>query len=240
MATFERDDISISYDTHGDGFPVLLIAPGGMRSAAAVWHNMPLNPIEQLSPSYRVVAMDQRNAGSSAAPITADDGWATYTTDQLALLDHLGIDQFHVVGMCIGGSYIAALIKAAPERVRSAVVMQTIGVDENRNAFYEMFDSWAADIKGDHPEVDEATWASFRSNMYDAEPFLFTAGDADVAAMATPLLLLMGNDLYHPESSSRRWAELSPNATLIEEWKEEPARGEAIAAMDAFLASNTP
>ena len=37
MATFERDDVSLYYETHGDGFPVLLFAPGGMRSAVSFW-----------------------------------------------------------------------------------------------------------------------------------------------------------------------------------------------------------
>ena len=38
----------------------------------------------------------------------------------LALLDHLGIDRFHVAGMCIGGPYIMGLIQAAPQRVFEA------------------------------------------------------------------------------------------------------------------------
>ena len=44
------------------------------------------NVPEALSPHFRVIAMDQRNAGASRAPVSADDGWHTYTRDQLALL----------------------------------------------------------------------------------------------------------------------------------------------------------
>ena len=91
VPTFENGDVSIYYETHGDGFPVLLIAPGGMRSAVSFWERTPWNPIEDLSGEFRVIAMDQRNAGSSTAPIRADDGWHVYTRDQLALLDHLGV-----------------------------------------------------------------------------------------------------------------------------------------------------
>ena len=32
MATFVSDDIEIHFDEYGSGFPVLLIAPGGMKS----------------------------------------------------------------------------------------------------------------------------------------------------------------------------------------------------------------
>lgn len=241
MAFFERGDTRIYYEDHGSGFPVLLIAPGGMRSAVSFWEShTPWNPIEQLSPTYRVIAMDQRNAGQSTAPVSAGDGWETYTADQLALLDHLGIDRFHVAGMCIGGSYIMALIATAPERVASAVVFQTIGLDDNRQAFIDMFDSWADGLRPQHPEVPAAAWDAFRDRMYGGDDFLFTASKDDVARCRTPLLVLLGNDLYHPESSSRDLAALAPNATLIERWKDPADQPAAMAAVESFLAANTP
>jgi pimeloyl-ACP methyl ester carboxylesterase len=82
--------------------------------------------------------MDQRNAGQSVAPIRATDSWYVYTSDHLALLDYLGIDRCHVAGMCIGGPYIMGLIQAGPQRIASAVVFQTIGLDNNRQAFYPL------------------------------------------------------------------------------------------------------
>ncbi|MDH4147791.1 MAG: alpha/beta hydrolase [Acidimicrobiia bacterium] len=238
MPTFDRDGVSIYYEEQGSGFPVLLIAPGGMRSAVGFWQNTPWNPIEHLSPQYRVIAMDQRNAGRSKAPVSGDDGWHTFTADQLALMDHLGVDRFAVAGMCIGGSYIMALAAAAPERVAAGVVFQTIGLDANRDAFYDMFDSWANDIRGEHPEASDADWKAFRERMYGGDDFLFTASHDDARACPTPLLVLLGNDLYHPESSSRQLAELAPHATLVEKWKE-PAHHEAAkAAVASFLAEH--
>ena len=95
------------------------------------------------------------------------------------------------------------LIEAAPERVASAVVFQTIGLDDNRDAFYEMFDAWAEEISDDHPEATDADWTAFKERMYGGDDPLFTASAADVAACPTPMLVLLGDDLYHPESSSR-------------------------------------
>src|ERR671937_3331033 len=120
MPIFKRDDIQLYYEEHGEGFPVLLIAPGGMRSTVSFWERTPWNPIEQLAPHYRVIAMDQRNAGHSSAPIRATDSWPVYTDDQLALLDHLGVERFHVAGMCIGGFYWMGPIQTPPRRVPSA------------------------------------------------------------------------------------------------------------------------
>jgi pimeloyl-ACP methyl ester carboxylesterase len=239
MPTFERDDIQIYYEEYGQGFPVLLIAPGGMRSAISFWEGTPWNPIEQLAPNYRVIAMDQRNAGKSVAPVRATDSWHVYTQDQLALLDHLGVHQFHVAGMCIGGPYIMGLIEAVPQRVASAVLFQSIGLDNNRQAFFEMFDSWADELKPVRTEVSAEAWESFKTSMYSGD-FLFNVSRDFVAKCETPLLVLLGTDLYHPESTSREIAALAPNTTLIEHWKEPEHQPAAKQAMERFLAEHTP
>ncbi len=239
MAILEADDVHIHYSDTGSGFPVLLIAPGGMRSTMDKWAAMPWNPLQTLAGSYRLIAMDQRNAGSSTAPIAADDGWHTYTGDQLALLDHLGIEQCHVIGMCIGGSYSLALAITAPERIASAVLLQPIGIDDNRQAFVEMFDGWAAEVGPDHPEADADVLASFRENMYGGD-FVFVASPDEVAAIETPMLVAMGDDLYHPQSTSRAIAAAAPNATFIERWKDDDVAADTDAAINAFLAAHTP
>ena len=240
MGTFENEHVSLYYEEQGSGFPILLIAPGGMRSSVGFWQGTPWNPMEHLSDDYRVIAMDQRNAGQSSGPISGSDGWHTYRDDQLALLDHLGVDRFHVAGMCIGGPYIMGLIEAAPERVACAVVFQTIGLDDNRDAFYQMFDDWAKDLKESHPDLSEDDWSSFRANMYDGDNFLFNVGDDFVSAVQTPLLVLLGSDLYHPESSSRELARLAPNATLVEEWISSAHHEAAKEAVASFLGEHTP
>jgi pimeloyl-ACP methyl ester carboxylesterase len=239
MPFFERDNVKIYYEEHGQGFPLLLIAPGGMRSAVPFWYNTPWNPIEHLSPHYRVIAMDQRNAGQSVGPVSAGDSWHTYTGDQLALLDHLGVDQFHVAGMCIGGPYIMGLIKAAPQRVTAAIVFQTIGLDNDRQIFYDMFDGWANELKASRPEVSEDAWTSFRNAMYSGD-FLFNADRDFVRNCQTPMVVLMGNDAYHPAVSSRELAELAPKAVFIEKWKEPEHQAAAKQIIERVLAEHTP
>lgn len=228
---------TIAYEVTGSGFPLLLFAPGGMRSAMSFWEHSEWDPVTTLSGNFTVVAMDQRNAGASSAPVTASDGWQTYTDDHLALMDHLGFSRFHVLGGCIGGPYCMGAIASAPERVTSAVLQQTIGTDSNRDAFYEMFDSWANPLAASRSDIDPAVLPAFRSNMYDHE-FILSVDRDFVASCPTPMLVLMGNDLYHPESTSREVAALAPNATLIENWK-----ADATATADEvrdFLIHNTP
>ena len=41
MPMLERPDGEINYLTFGDGFPVLLFAPGGLRSSMGFWRSPP-------------------------------------------------------------------------------------------------------------------------------------------------------------------------------------------------------
>lgn len=239
MAVFRVDNTVLHYYAYGAGFPVLLFAPGGMRSAASFWDNAEWHPVTALAQHFRVIAMDQRNAGRSTAPVSGDDGWSTYTSDHIALLDHLGIEKTHLIGGCIGGPYCMGVIERAPERVAAAVLQQPIGNDgNNREMFFSMFDQWADDLRPAMPSVSEEAWASFRANMFD-QPFLYNVSREFVAACQTPLMVLMGEDAFHPESISREIADLAPNARLVERWKN-PAADGTVETVRAFLREHTP
>lgn len=235
---FEREDVKIHYEVHGDGFPILLFAPGGMRSAASFWHSSEWDPIETLSNDFMVIAMDQRNAGSSVAPVCGSDNWDTYTADQLALADHLQLDQLHLMGGCIGGPYCFGFIREARSRVRAAIIQQSIGVDQNQDLFFAMFDQWAGPLKESHPEASEQDWVQFRSNMFEQE-FLYNVDRDFIRNCQTPMLVLMGTDPYHPEKVSREISELAPNATLVENWKDAENDGTVERVID-FLKQHTP
>ena len=235
MPSFTRDDVTIEYRIAGSVHapPVLLISPGGMNSVISRWENAPWNPLKDLDGFLRI-AMDQRNAGHSTAPIRPGDGWSSYTADQLALLDHLGLERVQVIGMCIGGPYAFGLMRAAPSRIQSAVLLQPIGLENNRHLFFDLFDQWAGGLTDTHPEADEDTWRAFREAMFGGD-FMFNTSREDVAAVTTPLLVMMGNDPYHPASTSREIAKLAPNARLVERWRDEPHRTEAVEHITRFL-----
>lgn len=240
VAIFEHGDARIHYAEHGSGPPVLALAPGGMRSAAALWEGAPWNPVTELAATHRVIVMDQRNAGGSTAPVTGTESWTTYTADQLALLDHLGVDRFCVVGMCIGGPFVLGLLQAAPQRVAGVVALQPIGLDGNRDAFREMFDGWATEIAPQHPEAGPQEWTAYREALYGGDHTLFSVPESFLPTITAPLLVLQGDDRYHPRSASRLLASAVPGAMFVERWKDPadlPAAREAIAQ---FLAPIRP
>lgn len=232
----ENGPVTLRFETYGDGLPILLLAPGGLRaSRIETWSNAPWNPIEALRDRYQVVAMDQRNTGTSFAPISGDDGWHTYAGDQIAVMDHLGIERFTVMGMCIGGAFILKLIEQVPERVAAAVAMQPIGLDSNRDAFRGMLEDWRGAIGGDHPEATDEDWESVWTNLYGRDDLLWSVPDELLPTITTPLLVLQGDDVYHPKSVSQHLAATVPSATLVERWKDRADQPAARAAVDDFL-----
>lgn len=240
MPLFEDGDVSIYYETHGvDGPPLLLLAPGGLRlSRVENWSRAPWDPIAALGDRYRIVAMDQRNTGRSFAPITADYGWADYTADQLALMDHLGLERFGVMGMCIGGGFGLRLVHAAPERVAALVAMQPIGLDGNRDTYRGLLGEWRAAVAADHPEASDADWDAVWSNLFGTDRLLWTIPDEAIETLASPVLVLLGNDEYHPTVASRELAARAREATLVERWKEPADVPAARQAVDDFLAAH--
>ena len=94
------------------------------------------------------------------------------------------------------------------------------------------------EVKPRHPSVTEAEWQQFRSNMFDGD-FVYNVDRDFVRQCETPLLVLMGSDVYHPTATSREIAELAPNATLIENWKDPEADNTVNIVID-FLKANTP
>jgi pimeloyl-ACP methyl ester carboxylesterase len=141
--------------------------------------------------------------------------------------------------MCIGGPFIMGLLTAAPERFASAVLLQPVGIDGNRQEFDGMFDGWQAELTPAHPEATAADWSAFKSNMWDGE-FVLTATREEVAAITTPLLVAMGNDEFHPQSTSREIAALAPDVTFLERWKDDESLPATDAAIRGFLAQHSP
>ena len=240
MPTFVRGDTSIHYEVYGTGHPVLLLAPGGMRSSIPFWDLAPFHPVRELAGQFQVIAMDQRNAGQSRAPVGATDGWPSYTSDHVALLDHLGIQSCHLLGGCIGGAFCLALLAEAPARITAAVLQQPIGLGgDNREAFGKMFDAWADELVRSRPDVTAEALAGLKSNLYDGD-FVFSVSRNEVRTARAPLLVLRGNDLYHPAETSEEIARIAPRAELISSWKEGGDLARAVSRVKSFLATYTP
>ena len=119
MSFYEKGPVRIHFEEKGSGFPLLMIAGGGLNSAIS---NLsapysPFNAMDEFKYEYRCIGADLRNAngGQSTGPLEIDRPWDSHTDDHLGLMDHLRVDKFMVLGFCIGGPMIWHLLKRAPD-----------------------------------------------------------------------------------------------------------------------------
>jgi pimeloyl-ACP methyl ester carboxylesterase len=226
MPVLERADARIHYQVYGDGYPVLLFAPGGMKSRIAMWHSPAGGPPRAwndwtavLADSFRVVALDQRNAGESTGAIEADHGWHTYAEDHLALLDHLGIERCHMLGGCIGSSFCLKLSELAPERIAAHVLQNPIGLNPEAPTYFpDMYADWAAKQKASRPDLDDAALTAVGGALWGGD-FVFAVDRAFVRRCPTPALVLPGNDVPHPTATGLELADLLTDAECLVDWK---------------------
>lgn len=143
------DGARIYYEVHGQGFPLLLFAPGGISSQIRFWAPSAVNPFD-FADEFMVIGMDQRNAGHSPAPLAAPS-WEDHVADQLAVLDAVGAGRTLLWGGCIGVAYALRFIQEAPSRVVSAVGQDPVGLFDGVNTratFFKMFEPTIATSKG--------------------------------------------------------------------------------------------
>jgi len=246
MPTLKRPDAEIHYEVHGKGFPILLYAPGGLRSNIEFWGPGPdgtpriwMDPRTALADKYTVITMDQRNAGKSVADVKPDHGWHTFAADHLALIDHLGFRKFHVMGGCIGGSYCFEAIEQAPDRVAAAVLQNPIGLHENRDTWDAAVKTYGETVRARDPAIPQSAIDSFGHNMFGND-FVFSVTRDFVKNCTTPLFLQPGNDKPHPGPTSDEIAALAPNIMVQKDWRGPAFLADSIKRVRAFLEKHTP
>jgi pimeloyl-ACP methyl ester carboxylesterase len=248
MPVLTRPDGEIHYATFGEGFPVLLFAPGGLRSRMEMWSSpagQPPRPWVDWThvlpeAGFTAIAMDQRNAGASRAQVRADHGWHTYAADHLALMDHLGHEKFHVLGTCIGGSFALKAIQTAPHRVTAAVLQNPIGLNPDHPAYFpETHATWSQEQGSARPDLDPAALAAFGHNMWDHD-FVFCVDRDFVRDCPSPTLLLPGTDIPHPAAISAELAALLPGVEVLTDWRAPDQSGPQRTRVVSFLKGQTP
>ena len=243
---YQKGSVRIRYEVHGSGFPLLLIAGGGLNSTIAGLSN-PFNPIDEFKNEFRCIASDLRNAnnGQSSGPLEIDRPWDAYTDDHIGLMDHLKIDKFMVMGFCIGGPFIWNLLERAPNRVVAAVLAQPSGSrPEMRDLFYDNnMKGWAPELIKKRPEITMDMADRFLTKMYRTNPdFVFTVTRDFVKTCKNPLLILPDDVPAHPYAVAMEAAMLAPNSQVsIYPWKEPKERMPiAIRHIRSFLRSHRP
>jgi pimeloyl-ACP methyl ester carboxylesterase len=228
---YQRGNVRIRYEESGSGFPLLLIAGGGLNGStiAGIRGGNPFNTVEALKGEFRCIYADLRNsAGESTGPLEVDRPWDSYADDHIGLMDHLGIDKFMVLGFCIAGPFIWNLMKRAPNRVAAAVPAQPVGFrPELPNALYESQKTgWAEPLVKRRPEITNAMADQFLTRMFRTNPdFLFTVTRDFVKSCQTPVLVLPDDTAGHSLTVAIESAMLAPKGQMsMYPWKDTPEK----------------
>ena len=118
MPTTQIGAQTIYYDEYGAGHPLILIP--GLGGSRLGWSKQ----IEPFSCKYRVINLDNRDAGSSGRSASAY-GIADMADDVAGLINNLGLGSTFVVGVSMGGFIAQHLTLRHPALVKKMVLVST-------------------------------------------------------------------------------------------------------------------
>ena len=216
-------------DSGGRGAPVIFLH--AVTGSTEVW--------EQQAPAftragYRFVAYERRGFGRTVAD--ANGPASTGPDDLLALVDHLKIEKFHLVGTAGGGFVALDFIISYPQRVRSFTLLCSQGgvqdedyrtalkrlVPEGFDKMPESFRELSPSYRVANPEGVER-WSAFQSRNRapeavrgPAQPTKNRVTLALLESIKIPALVIAGDaDLYAPPALMRRIADRIEGAQFV-------------------------
>lgn len=131
------------YIEAGSGFPLLL------GHSYLFDHRMWKPQMEELAKRYRLIVPDLWGHGSSPELPPQHESLSDIANDFLTLVDRLGLREFGIIGLSVGGMWGAELAAMCPDRVRALVLMDTyLGAEtpDAREKYFSMLN--AVDLTG--------------------------------------------------------------------------------------------
>lgn len=237
MPTIQVNGTSLFYIDEGEGDEVVVFSHSYLMD-----HRHFAPQIEALCAHYRVIAYDHRGHGQSDKA-GGDYSMELIYQDGLQLLDALGIESCHWVGLSTGGFVGMRLAIRQPERLRSLVLMDTSAETEPTIGRWKYSAMFAlVRVAGFAPVMGTAMKALFGKTFMSAvkhkavrEQWRTRIAENDkksvirfglaifarksvlgeLAQVQTPTLVMVGEeDTATPPSKARRMAETIAGARL--------------------------
>jgi 3-oxoadipate enol-lactonase len=122
MPKITPDTLEMYYELHGpEDAPLLVLNNGILMNAATSWAFQ----TKTLARHWRVLQYDCRGQGQSSHP-DSPYSMEQHAEDLANLLDHLGYEQAHLLGISYGGEVAQAFALCYPERLISLILADTV------------------------------------------------------------------------------------------------------------------
>jgi pimeloyl-ACP methyl ester carboxylesterase len=171
MPTVDAAGTELYYERTGEGEPMLLIQ--GMSATHLAWGAPFRSGVES---SFDTIVFDNRGMGRSGRA-ELPFGIADMAADAAGLLDALGIETAHVVGISMGGTIAQELALTHPERIRTLTLGATFcgGPEGSLMAPEDLQMLGAAYASGEPEQVFRAMWEINISPAHRADDSNFDA-----------------------------------------------------------------
>ena len=118
MAIARIGDLDMFYEEHGSGYPLLLVM--GLATDSTAWAFQ----LPAFREKYRTIVFDNRGVGRSSKP-PGPYSVHQMADDAAALMDRIGVERAHVLGISMGGMIAQELVLRHPQRVNGLVLACT-------------------------------------------------------------------------------------------------------------------
>jgi pimeloyl-ACP methyl ester carboxylesterase len=189
--------IKVYYEIYGEGKPIILLH-GAFYTIGLNWSEL----IPELSKTRKVIALEMQGHGHS--PFSDRKmSIAALASDVEAVMDHLKIDSADVAGFSMGGSIAYQFAVQSPKRLRKLVIIsstyKTAGWLPVVNTAFEdfkpeLFDGSPLQTAYDAVAPDKTKWIKYLKLMFDFAKEPFNCGDANIAKIAAPVLIIAGDN----------------------------------------------
>jgi len=169
MNKFAIEGQQMAYQDIGQG-PVVVFGHSYLWDAQ-MWAPQ----VEALSQSYRCIVPELWAHGESDFAPNATCSLKDYAQQVLALLDHLEIEEFAIVGLSVGGMWGCELVTLAPQRVKGIALMDTfVGLEPEvaHKKYFAMLDTISAARAVPEPIVDAVVPLFFANDAEQDNPAL--------------------------------------------------------------------
>jgi len=189
--------IKVYYEIYGEGKPLILLH-GAFYTIQLNWAEL----IPELSKTRKVIAIEFQGHGHTPYSDRKLD-IVTLAKDVEGVMDYLKIDSADVAGFSMGGSVAYQFAVLSPKRLRNLVIIsstyKTAGwlpiVNTAFNDFKpELFDDSPLKTAYDAVAPDKTKWPKFLKVMFDFAKQPFNCGDANIAKITAPVLIIAGDN----------------------------------------------